>query len=167
MQTPIKAVFLNSSFPPNAKPPRHVIRTILLIWLMLIVMKQSIHIVILRHLPPLVPLLLLGQHLARQRCRGAVLKTTRARSFFLAFCFFLCGFIVVGRRGLCGCSRITVRFFLGMLPLLLTATWCLLERVCEALFPERLDAEIEARDICSCGGCDGDDVVFGKGLVAL
>ena len=72
-----------SSFSPNAKPSRHVICTILLVRLMLIIVEQGVHIIILSHLPPLVPLVLLGQYLARQRCRSAVFKTTCAGDLLL------------------------------------------------------------------------------------
>lgn len=62
---------------------------------MLLLAKQAIHIVVLRHLPPFIPFLLLLQHFSRQRRRGAVLDAAAVgRSSSSSICLHCSIFLI-------------------------------------------------------------------------
>jgi hypothetical protein len=82
------------SLLPNTKPPRHKIRTLLEIRSVIALVKQTLDIIVLCHLPPLIPLFLLLHDFLRERSRRSVLDAVICyRCQFLPLLFP--GFVVV------------------------------------------------------------------------
>ena len=76
------------SLLPNTKPPCHIIRTPLEIRLRLALTEHALHIIILRHLPPLIPFLLLFHDFLRKGGGGRVFDAVAVRLIF-GWCFLL------------------------------------------------------------------------------
>jgi hypothetical protein len=125
----------STSLLPNTKPPRHIIRTPPHPRPRHTLTKQTLHILILRHLPPLVALvLLLHDFLCEAGCRAV----------FDAVAVVLgCG-LPVGGLGVGGLG-----FGVGGLSILLALLTPrrLLKPMRQPLLPQCLNPQIQARDI--------------------
>mgnify|MGYP004507018259 CR=1 FL=1 len=124
----------------NTKASCHIVCAVPCTRLVATRVEQTLDVLVLPKLPPLVPLLLLLHDLPCQRCGRSVLDAAARHLLLLAVCFgFRLLVVVVGRRlGFCGCTvrlggcRFAARFLVGVL-LALLAAWRFLQRVCEAL----------------------------------